>query len=319
MEVKLQTRPGRRRRRRSVLDRLFHWSTGVAAAAVLLLVAAIVYRLWTQSHLSIDAFGWKFLTTTEWDPVQEVYGALPYVFGTVFTAVAALLIALPVSVGVAVFLVEIAPRWLREPLSAIVGLLAAIPSIVYGLWGVFVLAPFLQRTAEPWLAAHFGFLPLFQGTPFGVGMLAATLILAVMVVPIITSISRDVIRTIPASQREAALAVGATRWEATRIVLADARLGIAGATILGLGRAVGETMAVTMVIGNTPSISASLFSPGYTMASLLANEFAEATSDMYISALIEVSLVLLAVSLILNTGARLLVWSVTKGYAVKES
>jgi phosphate transport system permease protein len=302
-----------------MLDRLFRLVTAGAAALVLLLVLVIVYQLWRQSHLSLGAFGWNFLATTTWDPVQEQYGALPYIFGTVVTATLALLLALPVSIGVAVFLVEIAPPWLSEPVSSIVELLAAIPSIVYGLWGIFVLCPFLQSTVEPWLQSHFGFIPLFQGTPYGVGMLAATLILAIMVVPIITSISRDVIRTIPVSQREAALAVGATRWEAIRIVLSDARLGIAGATILGLGRAVGETMAVTMVIGNTPQISSSLFSPAYTMASLLANEFAEATSDMYVSALIEISLVLLGVSLVLNTGARLLVWSVTRGYTVKES
>lgn len=298
-------------------DSLFKVVALIFAAFVFAILIGIAVDLFIRARPAIATFGWGFLLSREWDPVAEVYGALPYIYGTVVSSVLALALALPVSIGVAIFLVELAPTWLRNPLSAIVELLAAIPSIVYGLWGIFVLCPFLQSTVEPWLAVHFGTLPFFQGTPFGVGMLASVIILAIMIVPIITSISRDVIRAIPETQREAALAIGATKWEATRVILADARLGIAGATILGLGRAVGETMAVTMVIGNTPQISSSLFAPGYTMASLLANEFSEATTDAYLSALVYIAVVLLAVSLLVNIAARLLVWSVTRGRNVK--
>jgi phosphate transport system permease protein len=247
--------------------------------------------------------------------VRDEYGALPLIFGTVISSLLALVIALPLGLGVAVFLSELAPRWLERPLSFLVELLAAIPSIVYGLWGIFVLVPWLRLHAEPWLGSHLGFLPFFKGAPYGFGMLAAGLILSVMVLPIIASISRDVMRSIPDLLREAALGLGATRWETTKVVLAASKSGILGATLLGLGRAVGETMAVTMVIGNRADISASLFSPGYSMASVIANEFAEATTSMYTSALIEVALVLFVVTILLNALARLIVWSVTRRYA----
>jgi phosphate transport system permease protein len=224
----------------------------------------------------------------------------------------ALLISLPLSLGVAVYLSEVSPSWLEKPLSFLTELLAGIPSVIYGLWGIFVLVPWLRTDVEPYLMKHFGYLPFFKGAPYGFGMLAAVLILTVMVLPIISSISRDILKSVPASQREAAYALGATKWEATKIVLANSRSGILGATMLGLGRAIGETMAVTMVIGNRPMISASLFSPSYTMASVLANEFTEATSDLYLSSLIELALVLFVITIIINMGARLLVWSMER-------
>ena len=229
----------------------------------------------------------------------------------------ALVIAVPLGIGAAVFLSELAPSWISPAISFLIELLAAVPSVVYGLWGIFVLAPWLRTQVQPALGSALGFLPLFQGPPYGVGMLAAGLILAIMVVPFIIAVSREVLLAVPDSQREAALALGATRWETTRLaVLRYARSGLIGAILLGLGRALGETMAVTMVIGNRAEISASLFAPGYTMASLIANEFAEATSDLYLSALIEVGLLLFVVTVIVNALARLLVWSV--GGAVKE-
>jgi phosphate transport system permease protein len=224
----------------------------------------------------------------------------------------ALCIALPLGIGIAIFLAELAPRWLERPFSFFIELLAGIPSIVYGLWGFFVMVPWIRSTIEPFLSRHLSFVPLFEGVPYGVGMLAAGVILSIMILPIIASISRDVLKTVPVSQKEAALALGSTRWEATRIALSYSRSGIIGATILGLGRAIGETMAVTMVIGNRPVIKSSLFEPGYTMASVLANEFTEATSQMYVSALIEIALVLFIVALLVNTVARLLVWSFTR-------
>jgi phosphate transport system permease protein len=285
------------------------------AVGVLSLVFLMGYEMYKGSSLSIAQFGWRFLATSVWDPVRDEYGALPLIFGTVLSSLLALVIALPLGLGVAVFLSELAPRWLERPLSFLVELLAAIPSIVYGLWGIFVLVPWLRLHAEPWLGSHLGFLPFFKGAPYGFGMLAAGLILSVMVLPIIASISRDVMRSIPDLLREAALGLGATRWETTKVVLAASKSGILGATLLGLGRAVGETMAVTMVIGNRADISASLFSPGYSMASVIANEFAEATTSMYTSALIEVALVLFVVTILLNALARLIVWSVTRRYA----
>jgi phosphate transport system permease protein len=240
---------------------------------------------------------------------------LPFIFGTIASSLLALLIALPLSLGVAVFLAELAPRWIERPLSFLVELLAAIPSIVYGLWGIFVLVPWLRAHVQLFLGKELGFLPLFKGPNYGFGMLAAGLILAIMILPIITSISRDVLKSVPDIYREAALGLGATRWETTRIILKDARSGIFGATLLGLGRALGETMAVTMVIGNRPEISASLFSPAYSMASVLANEFAEATTSMYTAALIEIALVLFVVTVLLNALARLVIWSFTRRFA----
>lgn len=293
-------------------DTVFKYIITFFALLVLLLILLMAYEMYASSTLSIDKFGWSFFVRSVWDPVQEDYGALTFIYGTLVSSVLALIIALPLGLGVAVFLAELAPRWLERPLSFFVELLAGIPSIVYGLWGFFVMVPWIRTTVEPMLQKSLGFLPLFKGAPYGVGMLAAGIILSIMILPIIASISRDMLRSVPSSQKEAALALGSTRWQATRIAISYSRSGILGATILGLGRAFGETMAVTMVIGNRPEISASLFAPAYTMASVLANEFTEATSNMYISALIEIALVLFVVALIVNSIARLLVWSVTR-------
>jgi phosphate transport system permease protein len=299
-------------------DFIFENITRIFAFLILVLIIIMVYEMTRQSLPSIKKFGWGFITNTTWDPVTDVYGALPFIFGTIFSSLIALIIALPLSVGVAIFLSEFAPKWLEQPVSMLVELLAAIPSIVYGLFGMFVMAPWLRKTVEPFLGDHLGFLPLFTGPPYGLGMLAAALILTVMILPIITSISRDVMKSIPDTQREAAYALGSTKWEAVKVVLTGAKSGILGATLLGLGRAIGETMAVTMVIGNRPDISISLFAPGYTMASVLANEFTEATSDLYVSSLIEIALLLFVLTVILNAIARLIVWSVTKKYYKSE-
>jgi phosphate transport system permease protein len=271
----------------------------------------IVAALTTNALPALRRFGWSFVFTSNWDPVAESFGALPFIYGTLVSSALAMLIAVPLGIGAAIYLAELAPGWIRPPIGFLVEMLAAVPSVVYGLWGIFVLAPWLRVWVQPALGTTLGFLPLFQGPPYGVGMLAAGIILAIMTVPFITSVSREVLLAVPNTQREAALALGATRWEAIRVaVLRYGRSGLLGAILLGLGRALGETMAVTMVIGNRPEISASLFAPGYTMASVLANEFTEATSDVYLSALIAVGLLLLAVTVIVNAVARLLVWRV---------
>jgi phosphate transport system permease protein len=275
------------------------------------MAAGLVVALCWESREAIRAFGLRFLVTSHWDPVAGEFGALPFIYGTLLSSLLALLIAVPLSLGAAIFLAELAPAWIRPPVAFLIEMLAAVPSVVYGLWGIFVLVPWLRDWVQPALAATLGFLPLFQGPPYGIGMLAAGLILSIMVVPYITSVSREVLLAVPGSQREAALGLGATRWEATRIaVLRYGRSGLIGAILLGLGRALGETMAVTMVIGNRPEIAASLFAPGYTMASVLANEFTEATSDLYVSALVEIGLLLLLITVLVNGFARLLVWSV---------
>lgn len=302
-------------RGRNAGDFIFQNITRFFAFLLLSLVLIMVYEMFRQSIPSIDKFGWGFITSQAWDPVQDQYGALPFIFGTLYSSLIALIIALPLSVGIAIFLSEFAPKWLEQPMSLLVELLAAIPSIVYGLFGIFVMTPWLRKTVEPFLGDHLGYIFLFKGPPYGLGMLAAALILTIMILPIITSISRDIMKAIPDTQREAAFALGATRWEVVRVVLTGAKSGILGATLLGLGRAVGETMAVTMVIGNRPDISFSLFEPGHTMASVLANEFTEATSDLYISSLIEIALLLFVMTVILNAAARLIVWSVTKKYS----
>jgi phosphate transport system permease protein len=261
----------------------------------------------------VSAYGFRFLVTSEWDPVTERFGALPYIFGTLVTSALAMVLAVPPCLGAAIYLSDLASRRLGEVVAFMVQLLASIPSIVFGLWGVFILAPWLRTTIEPWLIARFGFLPLFQGAPFGIGILNAGIVLAIMIAPTIVSISREVLLAMPRSLREAALALGATRAEAIAVTLDAARPGILGAVILALGRALGETMAVTMVIGNTNRISASLLSPGATMASVIANEFTEATGKLYLSALFEIALVLFAVTLVLNAAARLLVYMTTGG------
>jgi phosphate transport system permease protein len=283
----------------------------VAVWAVVAIAGGLVAALVWESRTALHAFGWRFLLSSTWDPVAGQFGALPFVYGTLVSSALALLIATPLSLGAAIYLAELAPFWVRPPIAFLIEMLAAVPSVVYGLWGIFVLVPWLRDWVEPALGRSLGFLPLFQGAPYGVGMLAAGLILSIMVVPYITSVSREVLLAVPNSQREAALGLGATRWEATRIaVLRYGRSGLVGAVLLGLGRALGETMAVTMVIGNRPEVALSLFAPGYTMASVLANEFTEATSDLYVSALVEVGLLLLVVTIAVNGLARLLVWSV---------
>jgi phosphate transport system permease protein len=284
------------------------------ALSVIGIVGLIIYELITKSNLSWHAFGMKFFFRSEWDPVNDQFGALPFVYGTLVSSALALLIAVPLAVGVAVYITEMSPRWLRGSLAFTTELLAAIPSVIYGLWAIFVLVPLLRQYVQPWLAKYLGWTTLFEGPPYGIGMLAAGIILAIMVVPIISSITREVMTAVPQQQREAVLALGATRWEMIRTgVLRNARAGIAGGVILGLGRALGETMAVTMVIGNRPEIAKSLFAPGYTMASVIANEFSEATGDLYLSALVEVGLALFIVTIIVNILAQLLVWTVTRG------
>jgi phosphate transport system permease protein len=290
-------------------DPAFAWLVRLLALGILLLVVLIAAKIAAGAQPALARFGLGFLTGTTWDPVAGRFGALPFVYGTLLTSALALLLGGPIALGAAIFLAELAPGWLRGPTSALVELLAAIPSVVYGLWGIFVLAPVLRTAVEPLLAAALGFLPVFQGPAYGVGFLAGGVILAIMVVPTIAAISRDVIRAVPMDQREAMLALGATRWETIRgAVLPVARPGILGAVILGLGRALGETMAITMVIGNRPEISVSLFAPGYTMAAAIANEFTEATYELYLSALLEIGLVLFLVTVLVNAAARLLVW-----------
>jgi len=297
-----------------VPDRVFSAAMLFCGLSLLTIVVLIVIELVLQSRLSIHAFGWRFFKGTNWDPVAGDFGALPFIYGTLVSSLVALVIAIPLSVGVAVFTTEMCPKPLRGTISFLTELLAAIPSVVYGLWAIFVLAPLLREHVQPWLAKYFGWTSLFSGPPFGIGMLAAGIILAIMIVPIIASISREVLTAVPQQQREAVLALGATRWEMIRVgVLRNARTGIVGAIILGLGRALGETMTVTMVIGNTPQIARSLFAPGYTMASVIANEFTEATGDLYLSALIEIGLGLFLVTIVVNILAGLLVWSVTRG------
>jgi len=295
-------------------DLLFRYLTTCFAFSIFAILALMIVEMTSESMPSIKAFGWKFISSSDWDAVQEVFGALPYLYGSVVSSVLALLLATPLSIGAAVFITEIAPKRLGGIIAPLVELLAAIPSVIYGLWGVVVMAPWLQSTIQPFLIEHFGFLPLFEGAPYGVSMLAAVFILMIMVVPIITSITREVLLAVPQSQKEAAIALGATRWEMIKMaILPYGKSGILGAAILGLGRAIGETMAVTMVIGNAPNISMSLLSPAYTMPSVIANEFAETTSKLHASALMEIGLILMVVTLIINAMARLLIWSVTKG------
>ena len=295
-------------------DRMFAVVIFVCAATVLAILGLIVYELLIRSQLSWHAFGWKFFAAHDWDPVNDQYGAMPFIYGTLVSSFLALLIAVPLSVGVAVFTTEMCPKWLRSPLSFLTELLAAIPSVIYGLWAIFVLVPILRNYVQPLLAKTLGWTGFFSGPPYGIGMLAAGIILAIMIIPIVSSITREVLAVVPQQQREAVLALGATRWEMIRIgVLRNARAGIVGAVILGLGRALGETMAVTMVIGNRPEVAKSLFAPGYTMASVLANEFSEATGDLYLSALIEIGLALFIVTILVNALARFMVWSVTRG------
>src|SRR5215471_2450666 len=299
--------------RPSIGDPLFKWLTGAVAVLIAGLAALIMVEMAINSKLAFQRFGLDFLGRSIWDPVAERFGALPFIYGTVVSSLLALIIAVPISLGVAIFLVEKAPRSLSNPILFVVQLLAAIPSVVYGLWAVFVLAPLLREQVYPILQSALGFLPLFQGNQNGLGLLTAGIILSIMVVPIVTAVSTDVLRAVPGAQREAALALGSTKWEATLIVLQNAKSGISGAIILGLGRAIGETMAVTMVIGNRPHISASLFEPSNTIASALANEFSEASGEIYLQTLVLLGLILFLITFLINMLARLMVWSVTRG------
>jgi phosphate transport system permease protein len=293
-------------------DAIFRVLMLAVALLMVAVVVAMVIALTSDAMLSIRQFGFGFLTSQRWDPIKGEFGALPFIYGTIASSLIALLISVPFSLGIAIFLVEQAPHWLARPVGFLVELLAAIPSVVYGLWGIFVLAPFLRNYIQPALAKALGWLPLFKGQITGIGLLTGGIILAIMVTPIISAVVRDVLAAVPGSQREAALALGATKWEMIRVVLVNGAPGIAGAVILGLGRALGETMAVTMVIGNRPQISFSLFDPSYTIASAIANEFTEATGDLYLSSLVELGLILFLVTFVVNGIARVLVWNVTR-------
>ena len=297
-------------------DSVFRSLMLAGAVSVIGIVALIIWVLVAQSQPSLHAFGLKFFSHSAWDPVSGDFGAFPFIYGTLVTSLIALLIAVPLALCVAVFVMEICPKSLRGSVAFLTELLAAIPSVVYGLWAVFVLVPIMRDHIGPVLVKFFGWTGLFGGSNFGEGILTASIILSIMVLPVISSITREVMAAVPVSQKEGALALGATRWEMIRIaVLRNARIGIVGGIILGLGRALGETMAVTMVIGNHPDISKSLFAPGYTLASVIANEFTEATGDLYLSALIEIGLALFLVTIVVNIIARLLVWATTRGHA----
>lgn len=295
-------------------DKAFYWLTLSMAFAVVLLVILVGWELGSGSWHAIRKFGFSFLTTSEWDPVAEDFGSLPFIYGTAVSSLIALIIAVPLSIATAVYLTELAPLWIRQPLISLVEMLAAIPSVILGLWGIFVMVPFLRDYIFPFLKRTLGWTPFFSGPILGPSMLAGGIIVAIMILPIITSVSREILRSVPDLQREAAYGLGATRWEVTRIaVLSYARKGLFGAVILGLGRALGETMAVTMVIGNTPQIALSLFKPGYTLASVIANEFTEATTDMYLQALFAIGLVLFGVTIVVNLLAQLLLKTITAG------
>jgi phosphate transport system permease protein len=289
----------------------FRLLTGFFGLVLVGIVVAIGFELTRQSMLSIKKFGLDFWRTEIWDPVAGNFGALPFIWGTLYSSILALVFAAPVAVGIAVFIAELCPARLRQPLVFLTELLAAIPSIVYGLWGIFVLVPAV-RSLEIWTPEPLRQLPLFSGPPLGVGMLAAGLILAIMIVPFTSSVAREVLKAVPTAQREAAYALGATRFEAIRAALFYARTGIVGAIMLGFGRALGETMAVTMVIGNNPKASLSLFAPQYSMAAVIANEFAEAADELYLDALVEIGLVLFIITLVVNMLSRLLIWSLAR-------
>lgn len=304
----------RKRGSGKVADQAFGLAMLLCALTIFAIVIFIATILVLRSHLTIAKFGFRFFTGQSWDPVNGDFGALPFIFGTLATSLVALTLAVPLALGVAIFLTELCPKALRGPISFLTELLAAIPSVVYGLWAIFVLVPIVRDDLGPLLVKYLGWTGFFGGSNFGVGLLTSSLILSIMILPIISSITRDIMLAVPNHQREAVLALGATRWEMIRTgVLRNARIGIVGAVILGLGRALGETMAVAMTIGNHAVISKSLFAPGNTLASVIANEFSEATDDLYLSALIEIGLALFLVTIVVNAFARLLVWAVTRG------
>lgn len=309
----------RRRRRAAAVgltDRVFLLVVNAAVALFLLLVALLFAQLVRGSWPSLQQFGARFLWTSQWNPVTHQFGALPLIYGTIVTSAIAIVLAGVVGTLAAAFLAEFAPSWLARPTAFVIELLAAVPSVVFGLWGLFVLAPFVRNELGPALQHAFGFLPIFQGPISGVGMLTAGLVLALMILPTVTAISRDVIASVGKDLREASMSLGATKWETVaRVVLPASRVGIFGAIVLALGRALGETIATTMVIGNRPEIAASLFAPSYTLASVIANEFTEANGTLYISALVELGLLLFVVSVSVNGVARLLLWTVARGRA----
>jgi len=294
--------------RRSADDRVFRITTGMFAAIVLLLVIGIGFELWRQSMLSIDKFGFRFWTGRVWDPVSGEFGALPFIWGTLYSSFLALLLSTPIALGIAIYISELSPGMLRQPLAYLTELLAAIPSIVYGLWGVFVLTP-IVRKLELLLPESLRRTPFFSGPPLGVGMGMAAIILSIMVIPFTSSVAREILKNVPIAQREAAYALGATRWEAIKVAIGFGKTGIIGAIMLGLGRALGETMAVTMVIGNNPQISPSLYAPQYTMAAVIANEFTEAADDLYLHALIEIGLLLFIITIFVNFISRFFIWT----------
>lgn len=295
-------------RRIAAGDEIAYFGTFACAATVILITATLVWKLYTASALSRHQFGWHFLTVSDWDPVSGVFGAAPFIYGTLVTTAVAMIIAIPLGLGAAIFLAELAPPAISSALTFLIELLAAVPSVIIGLLGIFVMIPILRDDIAPLLRKTLGWSPLFTGPYYGVGLLTAGVVLSIMVLPYIISISREVILSVPGDQREAALALGATRWETTwGVVVPYARTGIAGSIFLALARALGETMAVTMVVGNTPQIAASLFAPGYSIAAVIANEFAEATGALYQSTLIELGLVLFGVTIIVNAAARVLV------------
>lgn len=288
-------------------DEIAYLVTFASALSIILITGLLVEHLWVDSVLSRKAFGWSFLRTSTWDPVQGQFGALPFIYGTVITSAMALIISVPIGIGAAIFLAELAPRKISNVLTFLIELLAAVPSVIFGLLGIFVLLPILQNYVVPVVQKVFGFLPIFQGAFHGVSYFSASCVLSIMIVPFIVSISREVLLAVPQSQREAMMALGGTKWDVTwRAVFPYAKRGIIGSIFLALARALGETMAVTMVIGNVPAISTSVLAPGYTIAAVIANEFTEATGDLYIHALIELALVLFAVTMIINALARVL-------------
>jgi phosphate transport system permease protein len=294
-------------------DEIAHLITLIFAASVLVIAVVLVIELWIHSAPSRQKFGFNFFFTQTWDPISGQFGALPYIYGTIVTSIVALVISVPLGVGAAIFLAELAPARLSNMLTFLVELLAAVPSVIYGVLALFTLVPLLRNYIEPALKSTLGFLPIFSGPIYGVGFLAAGLILAIMTFPFIISISREALLEVPREQREAALALGATKWESTwQVVVPYAKLGIMGSIFLALARALGETMAVTMVIGNDPRVKASLFAPGYTIAAVIANESTEATDDLHLSSLIELGLVLFLITMIINAGARLLIIATTK-------
>jgi phosphate transport system permease protein len=294
-------------------DQIAHAITFIFAATIILITVLLFYELYTSASLAREKFGWRFLTETTWDPVALEFGALPFIYGTLVTSALALIIGVPLGVGAAIFLAELAPHRLSSTLAFIIELLAAVPSVIYGLLAIFTLVPFLRDYVTPALGGALGFLPLFQGVSYGVSLLAGGAILAIMILPFIISISREVLLAVPRDQREASLALGATRWEtAWNVVVPYAKAGIIGSIFLALARALGETMAVTMVIGNDPRINLSLFAPGYSIAAVIANEFSEATSNMHVSALIELGFVLFCITIVVNAVARLLILTTTR-------